>query len=61
MRITSTSLALADWMPSNTTEAGSAPSCWRTMDAPLLPAQISSWSAAAARKVSPATSMTFFP
>ena len=25
-----------------TTEAGSAPSCWRTMDAPLLPAQISS-------------------
>ena len=33
--------ALADWIPSKTTDAGSAPSFWRTMEAPERPAQTS--------------------
>ena len=48
--------ALAAARASNSTAPGSAPSFWRTMSTPARSAQISSWSAAAARKVSPAHS-----
>ena len=53
--------AFAAEIESKTTAAGSAPSPCRTMSAPARFAQISSWSAAAARNVSAADSMTFLP
>ena len=43
------------------TAPGSAPSCWRMISQPARCAQISSWSAAAARKVSPAQKRTRLP
>ena len=54
------SLALA--LASNATDAGSAPSLSeRTTGTPTLAPQVSSWSAAAARNVSAAPSMTCLP
>src|SRR5690606_11298732 len=46
---------------SNATLAGSAPSGPRTTSAPTRPAQVASWSAAAARNVSAAPSRTLWP
>ena len=48
-------------MASCTTEPGSAPSLARTISEPVRVAHCSSWSAAAARKVSPAASSTRRP
>ena len=59
--ITSAPRALPAHMPSYTTAAGSLPSSWRTMSAPVRSAHMPSCSAAAARKVSPAHSSTFLP
>ena len=58
---TSTFRALAAWRASNNTAPGSAPSYCRTISHPARSAQISSWSAAAARKVSAAHSSTRLP
>jgi hypothetical protein len=53
--------ALARPIASCTTDPGSAPSVARTISAPLRVAHCSSWSAAAARKVSPAASNAATP
>ena len=53
--------AVADSTASNTTDAGSAPSAPRTMWAEERSAHMASWSAAAARKVSPAARTTRAP
>ena len=58
---TSTFLAFAAASESNSTAPGSAPSRLRTISTPARSAQISSWSAAAARKVSAAHSSTRLP
>ena len=58
---TSTFRALAACNASNSTAPGSAPSYCRTISHPARSAQISSWSAAAARKVSAAHSITRLP
>ena len=58
--ITSVFRALAAVAASKTTAAGSAPSCCLTISTPARSAQMVSWSAAAARKVSAAQKRTFF-
>ena len=58
---TSTCRALAACRASKSTAPGSAPSYWRTIWQSARSAQISSWSAAAARKVSAAQRRTLFP
>ena len=62
MMSTSTFSSLALAPASNATDAGSAPSLSeRTTGTPTFAPQVSSWSAAAARKVSAAPSMTCLP
>ena len=56
---TSKSLDFADERVSKATEAGSEPILCFTISTPALPAQICSWSTAAARKVSAAPRRTF--
>ncbi len=58
---TSTFLAFAAWQASNKTLDGSEPSFCFTISTSALSAQMTSWSIAAARKVSPAASKTFLP
>ena len=53
--------AAARWTASNTTALGSPPSAPRTISVPVRSAHMASWSAAAARKVSPAASRTERP
>ena len=54
-------LAAARCTASKTMALGSAPSAPRTISAPVRSAHMASWSAAAARKVSPAASSTVCP
>src|SRR5213594_3847965 len=61
IRTTSIARASAAFMPSKTTAEGLAPGAWRTSSAPVRAAHTASWSMAAARNVSPATTSTLRP